>query len=102
MITSLWVVVLGMAVVTYLPRMVPMVFMKGIHLPRFWMSFLRHVPYAVLGALIFPGILSSTGNSASAIFGGAVALLLSWARVSIILTVLGSIATVYLYNTLIM
>ncbi|MEQ8201585.1 MAG: AzlD domain-containing protein [Syntrophomonadaceae bacterium] len=98
--SGLWVVVLGMGIVTYLPRMLPVVFLKGVHLPRFWMAFLRYVPFAALGALIFPGILSSTGDTASAVCGGAAALLLSWARINIVLIVVGSIGAVYMWNLL--
>lgn len=98
---NLWLVVLGMGVVTYLPRMLPIVFLKEIKLPRFWLSFLRFVPYAALGALIFPGIISSTGDLASAVWGGTVAVLLSLARLNITLVVLGSIGAVYLWSLLI-
>ncbi len=97
---NLWLLVLGMGVVTYLPRMLPIVFLKDIKLPRFLMSFLRFVPYAALGALIFPGILSSTGDTASAVWGGIVALLLSLARINITLVVLGSISAVYFWGLL--
>jgi len=95
---NLWLLVFGMGVVTYLPRMLPIVFLKDINLPRFWMSFLRFVPYAVLGALIFPGILSSTGDTASSVWGGVVALILSLARINITLVVLGSISAVYFWG----
>jgi len=56
-----WVVV-GMALVTYLPRMLPLVLLRDIRPPKFINTFLQFVPFAILGALTFPGILSSTGE----------------------------------------
>lgn len=52
-----WIIIC-MAVVTYIPRMLPLVFLNGESLhPRLqWM--LNHLPYALLGALIFPGIFT--------------------------------------------
>jgi len=70
-------------------------------LPRFLNSFLRFVPFAALGALVFPGILSSTGDTASALFGGTVALLLVFWRVNITLVVFGGILAVYLWGLLV-
>lgn len=100
MMDHLWVLVLWMGLVTYLPRMLPLVFMKDSHLPRFLAVFLRFVPYAALGALIFPGILSSTGNAGSALAGGLIAVVLAWGRMNIMVVVFGGIAGVYLWGLL--
>ncbi|NLK73153.1 MAG: AzlD domain-containing protein, partial [Clostridiales bacterium] len=59
-----------MLLVTYIPRMLPLVLLRDIKLHPFLDRFLKFIPPAVLGALIFPGILTSTGNLASAIAGG--------------------------------
>ena len=61
------IAVLLMAVVTYIPRMLPMVLVKSKIKSNFIKSFLYYVPYAVLGAMIFPEILYSTGSIASAV-----------------------------------
>lgn len=49
--------VLGMAVVTYLPRLLPMLLLSTDKLPSFLKRFFDFVPYAVLTTLIFPEIL---------------------------------------------
>jgi branched-subunit amino acid transport protein len=72
MTEQLWMLVLAMGLVTYGPRMLPMVFLNNMRLPPLLNAFLQYVPYAALGALIFPGIISSTGNIGSALAGGAV------------------------------
>ncbi len=93
---SLALLVVAMGLVTYLPRMLPLTFLNDMRLPRFVNSFLRFVPFAALGALIFPGILSSTGNVNSAVIGGVAAVLLALGRVNITLVVFGGILGAYL------
>ena len=55
-----------MALVTYLPRMLPMAVIKRKIQNRFIRSFLTYVPYAVLAAMTFPAILMSTRSGLSA------------------------------------
>ena len=47
-----------MALVTYIPRMVPLVFMKRKIENRFVKSFLQYVPYAVLAAMTEVNLLT--------------------------------------------
>lgn len=98
---KLLLVVIGMALVTYLPRMLPMVLLSEIKLPPFWRSFLEFIPFAVLGALIFPSILSSTGNTPSAVAGTIIAVIIALLRLNLMLVVLGGIAGVYAWQMLI-
>lgn len=94
------VVVIAMALVTFIPRMLPMVLLKDVKLPSFATRFLKLIPFAALGALIFPGILTSTGDTNSAIAGGLVALVLAGLRMNLILVVFGSIGGVFIWQTL--
>ena len=66
-----------MAGVTYLVRMLPMVFCRRKIKSRFVRSFLYYVPYTVLAVMTVPGILYSTGSIASATAGALVAVLLA-------------------------
>ena len=68
---------LVMAGVTYLVRMLPMVFCRKKIKSRFVRSFLYYVPYTVLAVMTVPGILYSTGSIASAGVGAVVAVLLA-------------------------
>ena len=75
---SYFALLLVMAVVTYLVRAVPfVVFRKKIE-NKFFKSFLAYVPYAVLGAMTFPAIFTSTGSVISATIGCAVAIFLAF------------------------
>lgn len=90
------IAVLLMAVVTYLPRVMPMIFVKKRLKSPFLRSFLYYVPYAALGAMTFPGILYSTGDVRSAIAGMSVALLLSFYEKGLLEVAVGAIVAVYI------
>jgi branched-subunit amino acid transport protein len=53
------ILILGMAAVTYVPRLLPMAFLPGKKLPRRLRRFLSCIPFAALGALIIPGGLDA-------------------------------------------
>ncbi|NLY89517.1 MAG: AzlD domain-containing protein [Firmicutes bacterium] len=88
--------VLLMAIVTYIPRAVPMTFFRKRLTSRFIRSFLYYVPYAALAAMTFPAILYSTGDLASALIGMGVALVLAFYEKGLLIVALGAIAAVFL------
>ena len=49
--------VLGMTLVTYIPRVLPVWLLSSRPLPRLGVAWLRYVPVAVLAAMLFPAIL---------------------------------------------
>ena len=51
------VTVIGMAVVTYIPRLLPVWLLSARALPRVVISWLRHVPVAVLAAMLAPSLV---------------------------------------------
>ena len=69
---------LVMAGVTYLIRMLPLAAIRGKIKSVFLQSFLYYVPYAVLGAMTFPAVFSSTGSLGASVLGTAAALVLGW------------------------
>lgn len=73
-----------MAGVTYLIRMLPLVLIKKKIENVFIKSFLYYIPYAVLGAMTFPAIFSSTGNIITATAGCVTALILAWLEKSLL------------------
>ena len=85
-----FVYLLVMAGVTYLVRMLPMVFFRKKIKSRFVRSFLYYVPYTVLTVMTVPGIFYSTGSLASAIAGAAVAVLLATLGRSLLTVAAGS------------
>ena len=89
-----------MALVTYLVRVLPMViFRKKITNVRV-KSFLYYVPYAVLSAMTFPAIFSSTGTKISAIAGCAAAVILAYFRKGLLTVAGGAAAAVFIVQML--
>jgi branched-subunit amino acid transport protein len=85
-----------MALVTYIPRVLPIVIFRKEIKSKYIKSFLQYVPFAVLSSLTFPDIFSSTGNLTSAICGTMVALWLSYREKSLVVVAISAIVTVYL------
>ena len=71
-----------MAVASYLPRFVPLVFCRKQIQNKFIKSLLAYMPYAVLACLTFPSILYSTGSILSASIATLVAIVLSVFKVN--------------------
>lgn len=99
--TRILIAVLFMAIVTYIPRVIPLAIFKDKIKSRFLTAFLSYVPFAVLGAMIFPDILSSTGHLVSAIAGLLVAAVLAYLERSLLLVAVCAIVAVYVCELII-
>jgi len=94
--------IIGMGLVTYIPRMVPFVMFQGKELPPFIQGVLKNVPYATLGALIFPAVfIIQEGDIFFGVIGMAAAFLIAFLGANVIAVVLGSIAILSAYSWLI-
>lgn len=91
---TLLFIIVGMAVATYLPRVLPVFVIERIALPGWLDRWLKSIPYAALGALIFPGILTVDTVPWVGLVGGLVAAVLAFLRVHIIVVIAGAIGTV--------
>lgn len=87
--------VLLMTVVTYLIRMLPMVIFKRKIENNFIKSLLYYAPYAVLAAMTFPAIFTSTASQYSAVAGTLVALILSIKEKSLLTVAVSACLAVY-------
>jgi branched-subunit amino acid transport protein len=91
------ILIIGMAVVTYLPRLLPALFLDKIQFPDWFQKWLKSIPYAALGALIFPGvILVDKDQPLVGLAGGLTALVLALLNLHIILIMAGAIGAVIL------
>lgn len=59
MASDYFMLVLGMGIVTYVPRLIPILFLSQRELPQWMLEWLDYIPAAILSALIFPAILTS-------------------------------------------
>ncbi|GIN19266.1 MAG TPA: AzlD domain-containing protein [Bacillus bacterium] len=91
--------IIGMAVVTYIPRMLPFVMFRGRELPPFIQGVLQNVPFATLGALIFPAVLFvNEGNLLYGVAGAAAAFILAFLGANVVVVVIGAIAVLSIYS----
>ena len=89
-----------MAGITYLIRMIPMVFFRK-KIESVWLqSFLYYVPYAVLTAMTFPAVFSSTGSTLSSVAGCIVALVLAFFERSLLLVAVGAAGAAFIVQLL--
>ena len=98
---NILLIIAGMALVTYIPRMLPLVFMDIEKIPGWFQAILRNVPYAALGALIFPGILTVHENIWYGIIGGATAIVIAYLGANLILVVTSSIIVLTLFSLIV-
>lgn len=89
---------LTMAGVTYIIRMIPMVFFKGEIKSKFIKSFLYYVPYAVLTAMTFPSVFLVTGNVYSSTIGTLVAIIGALCKKSLVIVAIMSVVSILAFE----
>lgn len=90
--------IIGMGVVTYIPRMLPFILFRGREWPKFLRGILTNVPYAILGALIFPGILFIQEDMIYGVIGALVAFFIAFLGANVFVVVIGSIAILSVFS----
>ncbi|WP_461206669.1 AzlD domain-containing protein [Clostridium sp. DL1XJH146] len=94
---SVMIIVIGMTIVTFIPRVIPFFILSDKELPKKLKMFLEYVPYTALGALIIPGAITAVPRAPEAsIVGLTFAVLYSYFKGGIIVSVVGSIGIVYM------
>ncbi|MBD8067617.1 AzlD domain-containing protein [Bacillus sp. PS06] len=96
--TSIVWMIIGMGIVTYVPRMLPFVALSGVRLPAFLQGVLKNVPYATLGALIIPGIFTINEDIWFGIIGAGVAFAVAYLGANVIFVVLSAILALSAYS----
>lgn len=90
--SKVYVLILGMMLVTYIPRLIPFLVMGNRKIPENVEEFLSYIPYAALGALIIPGFISAIPNHPFISAAGLLtALILGYFKDGVVIPVLGSI-----------
>ena len=93
--------ILVMALVTYIIRMIPFVFFRKKITSTYVKSVLYYIPYAVLSAMTFPYIFYSTGDIYTALIGTVVAVIASVCKRSLLTVALLACAAVLIFGFII-
>lgn len=87
-------ILLGMLIVTYIPRMLPALLAERLQFGGRVEKFLKLIPYTAMAALIFPGVLSADPAHAwVGVVGVSVAGVLAYFRCPMIASTLAAIGT---------
>lgn len=99
---NIWLVFLGMFVVTYGVRALPLVAVRVKPSPAFE-QFLRYVPPAVFAALIVPELIVPGGRLeiGPAFFAGIIGVLVAWLTRNMALTILAGVGAFVVLHTFI-
>ncbi|MCD8371553.1 MAG: AzlD domain-containing protein [Clostridiales bacterium] len=100
---EIWLLILGMAIVTFIPRALPVIFIERMRFGKKAEKFLKLIPYTAMAALIFPGILTVDSSVPwVGIAGGCVAAGFAWKKMPVMVCVLAAIAGEFLIYTLLL
>ena len=94
--SRVYMYILGMWLVSYLIRVLPLTLIRRQITNRTIRSFLFYVPYVTLAVMTFPAILSATQTPVSAWLALGVGLVLSWVGGSLFQVSVACCAVVFL------
>ena len=88
-------VILGMTVVTYVPRLLPLVLRQRAQTPPWVTRTLQLLPFTAIGALLIPdGLKAVSGDVLLSVIGLAVAALATWLTRQPFIAVVGAVLSV--------
>jgi len=83
----IFIAILGMLAVTYVPRALPVLLLSSKKLPQVVVAWLSYVPVAVLAAMLFPALLIPEGQAGGQQIDLGLDNLFLWAAVPTLLVV---------------
>lgn len=92
----IWLIILGSAVVTILPRILPLTFLTGVSLSPAILDVLSGLPLAILTALLAAELFAPTAQGSAVVFkwlAVLLALLTAWRTDHLLWTVLVGMGT---------
>lgn len=92
--------IIVMAGVTYLIRVVPLLFVRKEIKNQYVRSFLYYIPYAVLGAMSFPAIFTSGGAFIPSFVGTCIAGVLAFKGKDLLTVAIAACVAVYVSQLL--
>ena len=95
---NVWIIIVGMMLVTFIPRAIPAFFVEKMRFGRRFEKFIGLIPYTAMTALIFPGVLNmDSAHWYVGVIGAVAAILLALSKkIPTAFVVFGSVASVAL------
>lgn len=89
--------ILGMALVTYIPRFLPLIILTDRQTGKKFKQFLTFIPYTSLSILILRGIITASSEMRlPTLIGVGVAAIISYIQGSLLLSILGGIVSSFI------
>jgi branched-subunit amino acid transport protein len=88
--------------ITYLIRLLPILFVRKRITNRFLKSFLYYVPHVVLSVLAFPAIFTATGNMISGVTAAVVCMVMAYMRRGLLSCMLSSVTAALIAEVILM
>lgn len=98
MLLNKYFVIVGMTIVTYLPRLMPFYVGHLLKKNGFLRRLMKLIPYTALVALILPGVFKATDALETAVIGLITAMILAYYKCHVVLVILGAIVSVFLFQ----
>lgn len=108
MTQSEWILVIGMMLVTFLPRYIPMLIVGRVTLPDSLFRALRYVPVAVLTAILVPEALAPEalspdkqimlGLDNAYLYASIISALIAWRSKNLLLTIGGGLVVFFAWR----
>ena len=95
------ILLLCMAVTTYLVRMIPFVLFRSPIKSKFVRDFLYYIPYCVLGAMTVPYIFYAGGDTVTSAAGFLVAFVMAYFRFSLITVAVSACGAAYVMSLIV-
>lgn len=90
--TGYFPLILGMTIVTYLPRLIPMLMLKDRSINPKLQQFLGYIPFTSLSILIVRGVINSNPQVLGPTLAGIItAGIVSWIKGNLVMSVLAGI-----------
>ena len=99
---NVYIYIAGMAIVTYLIRVLPLTLVRREIKNIYIRSFLYYVPYVTLSVMTFPSIMEATGSQWSGLAALIVGMVLAWKGASLFKVAVACCAVVYVLELIIL
>lgn len=100
------ILIIGMMLVTFLPRYIPMLIVGRVELPERLFRALRYVPVAVLTAILIPEAFVRDGNIElglhnAYLYASIISALIAWRFKNLLLTIGGGLIVFFLWRMIV-